>query len=76
MTPHPTLEQQLEQALRALQSYQELDTDQADDEAFIARGNGFCDQKYSQQFIDLQLAQLTARVADLQQRIKNRNHDI
>ncbi|MBQ9418505.1 MAG: hypothetical protein IJU19_08015 [Bacteroidales bacterium] len=75
MTPL-TLEQQLDQALRQLESYRDLDTDQADDPSFIARGNGFCDSKYSQDFIDMQIAQLTARVADLQNRIKHSHHDI
>lgn len=71
-----TLQQQLEQAQHLLQSYQDIDTDQADDESFIARGNGFCDSKYSQDFIDMQIAQLTARIADLQNRINHSPHDI
>ena len=59
-----TLEEQLEKARRLLSSYQELAIDQEDDDAFVARGNGFCDRKYSEDFIEMQIAQLTARVAD------------
>jgi hypothetical protein len=61
-----TLEEQLEKARRLLSSYQELAIDQEDDDAFVARGNGFCDRKYSEDFIEMQIAQLTARVADLE----------
>ena len=49
-----TLEQQLEEALRLLKSYQDLAVDQQDDDAFVARGNGFCDRKYSDDFIEMQ----------------------
>ncbi len=68
MTP---LEQQLEEAQRMLDSYIDLASDQTDDEAFVARGNGFCDRKYSDEFIEMQIAQLTARVANIKQRIEN-----
>ena len=61
-----TLEEQLDKARRLLSSYQELAIDQEDDDAFVARGNGFCDRKYSEDFIEMQIAQLTARVADLE----------
>ena len=65
-----TLEQQLEETLRLLDSYQELAADQDDDDSFIARGNGFCDRKYSEDFLQLQIAQLTARAADLRKKIE------
>ena len=64
------LEQQLEEAQRLLSSYIDLAVDQEDDDAFVARGNGFCDRKYSEDFIEMQVAQLTARVADLKQKIQ------
>ena len=57
---------ELEEARRLLASYQDLLVDQADDDAFVARGNGFCDRKYSDDFIEMQIAQLTARVAQLE----------
>ena len=64
------LEQQLEEAQRLLTSYIDLAVDQEEDDAFVARGNGFCDRKYSEDFIEMQVAQLTARVADLKQKIQ------
>ena len=63
------LKRQLEETQRLLDSYIDLATDQADDDAFVARGNGFCDRKYSDDFLEMQIAQLTARVANLQQKI-------
>ena len=65
-----TLEQELEEARRLLTSYQELAVDQEDDDAFVARGNGFCDHKYSEDFIQMQVAQITARIADLEKKIE------
>lgn len=62
-----TLEQQLEEAQRLLNSYLDLAIDQEDDDAFVARGNGFCDRKYSDDFLQMQVAQLTARIAQLEQ---------
>ena len=65
----PSLEQQLQQTLRLLNSYTDLLADQTDDPAFVARGNGFCDTKYSEDFLQMQIAQLSARVADLRKKI-------
>ena len=65
------IEQQLEESRRLLASYQELAIEQEDDDAFVARGNGFCDRKYSEDFIQMQVAQLTARVAELESKCKN-----
>jgi hypothetical protein len=62
------LEQQLKEAQRLLASYQDLAVDQEDDDAFVARGNGFCDRKYSDDFLQMRIAQLTARVADLKRK--------
>ena len=60
------LDKELEEARRLLASYQDLLVDQVDDDAFMARGNGFCDRKYSNDFIEMQIAQITARVAQLE----------
>lgn len=65
----PSLEQQLQQTLRLLDSYTDLLADQTDDPAFVARGNGFCDTKYSEDFLLMQIQQLTARAASLRQQI-------
>ncbi len=65
-----TLEEQLKETLRLLDSYQDLSVDQEDDDAFVARGNGFCDRKYSDDFLQMQIAQLTARAAEIKEKIK------
>ncbi|MBO4587125.1 MAG: hypothetical protein J5677_04845 [Bacteroidales bacterium] len=65
-----TLEEQLEETLRLLDSYQDLSVDQEDDDSFVARGNGFCDRKYSDDFLQMQIAQLTARAADIREKMK------
>ncbi len=66
-----SLEKQLEETLRLLDSYQDLAVDQDDDDAFVARGNGFCDRKYSDDFLQMQIAQLTARTAELKKKIQH-----
>lgn len=64
-----SLEEQLEETLRLLSSYQELAVDQLDDDSFVARGNGFCDSKYSDDFLQMQIAQLTARAAQIKEQM-------
>lgn len=66
-------EEELKAARRLLASYQDLAVEQEDDDAFVARGNGFCDRKYSEDFIEMQVAQITARVADLEKKIHDNN---
>lgn len=66
MTP----QQELEEVQRLLASYQDLAVDQDHDDAFVARGNGFCDRKYSDDFLQMRIAQLTARAAELQSQIQ------
>jgi hypothetical protein len=68
-----TLEEQLEETLRLLDNYQELAVEQEEDDSFVARGNGFCDRKYSDDFLNLQIAQLTARAADIRKKLKTEN---
>ena len=55
-----------------LQNYEEVFSSLEDDD-YVARGNGFCDRKYSDDFLQMQIAQLTARAADLRQKMKNNN---
>ncbi len=71
-----TLEEQLKETLRLLDSYQDLSVDQEDDDAFVARGNGFCDRKYSDDFLQMQIAQLTARAAEIKEKIKKIAYDL
>ena len=47
-----------------LDNYQELYSSLEDDE-YVARGNGFCDRKFSDDFIEGQIAKYRARVAEL-----------
>ena len=68
-----SIEKELDEAQRLLASYQELAVDQDDDDAFVARGNGFCDRKYSDDFLQMRIAQLTARVAELKLKTENNN---
>ncbi len=65
------LNEQLDETLRLLESYQDLATDQEDDDCFVARGNGFCDRKYSDDFLQMQIAQLTARAAAIRKEMQN-----
>ena len=71
-----TLKEQLEETLRLLNSYQDLSVDQEDDDAFVARCNGFCDRKYSDDFLQMQIAQLTARAAEIKEKIKKIAYDL
>ncbi len=53
-------QQQLQQLLNNyLELYGELDSD-----AFVARGNGFCDAKYSNDFIEGQIAKIEKKLSE------------
>ena len=69
------IEKELEKTRQLLACYQDLLVDQCDDDAFVARGNGFCDRKYSDDFLEMQIAQLTAREAQLEEIIKKQSHN-
>lgn len=60
---------ELERLRKLLANYEELATDMSDDDSYVARGNGFCDTKYSEDFLLMQIQQLTARAASLRQQI-------
>lgn len=60
------LENLLQKQQRLLLNYEELSVEQDDDEAYVARGNGFCDSKYSPEFIDDQIARIRQRIHQLQ----------
>ena len=64
-------EEELEAARRLLASYQDLAVEQEDDDAFVARGNGFCDRKYSDDFVESQLEKYQKRVEELKKWIQN-----
>lgn len=62
---------QIEQQQRLLLNYEELATDAMDDPAYVARGNGFCDTKYSDDFLSSQVSAIRARIAELQCLLQN-----
>ena len=51
---------------KLLLNYQELEVDIEDDAAYVARGNGFCDAKYSEDFIEGQIDSITKRIEQLE----------
>ena len=59
---------ELERLRKLLANYEELATDMSDDDSYVARGNGFCDTKYSEDFIESQIAHLRQQIAVLEKR--------
>lgn len=53
-----------------LRNYEELAVDIEDDSAYIARGNGFCDAKYSDDFLQTQADNIRRRIAALEQALQ------
>lgn len=47
------------------QNYLEV-ADELDDPSYVARGNGFCDTKYSEDFIESQAEKYRQRIEDIQ----------
>ena len=60
----------LEAIDRAIANYEELDSD-LDSPEYVARGNGFCDSKYSEDFIEGQLEKLRHERQTLEQLLSN-----
>lgn len=48
-----------------LANYEELLTDCMDDDSYIARGNGFCDSKYSDDFIEGRISEIKKQIEAL-----------
>lgn len=61
---------EIEQQQQLLLNYLELATDMEDDAAYIARGNGFCDAKYSDDFLQGQANKIRNRIAELQRMLQ------
>ena len=57
---------EIEQQRKLLLNYEELEVDMEDDAAYIARGNGFCDAKYSEDFLQGQVDKIRARIVELE----------
>lgn len=60
-----TLGRLLEDNRQYLQNYLDL-ADDLDDPSYVARGNGFCDTKYSEDFIERQIAKYRRRIEDVE----------
>jgi len=63
-----TDDNELQRLKQLLANYEDLATDMVDDDSYVARGNGFCDTKYSDDFIEHQMEQLRKRIAELEKR--------
>ncbi|MBR3528302.1 MAG: hypothetical protein IKN84_01415 [Bacteroidales bacterium] len=74
MTSQNTLEEELARIERAIANYEELDSDMENPE-YVARGNGFCDSKYSEDFIEGQLEKLREERTALLEQLAKRNHE-
>lgn len=61
---------EIEQQQQLLLNYLELEVDMEDDSAYIARGNGFCDAKYSEDFLQSQVDKIRSRIAELENLLK------
>lgn len=61
-----TLERKIAALDLAIANYEDLDCDMESPE-YIARGNGFCDSKYSETFITSQLERLKKEKAELEE---------
>ena len=61
---------EIEQQQQLLLNYLELEVDIEDYSAYIARGNGFCDAKYSEDFLLGQADKIRTRIAELENLLK------
>lgn len=64
-----SLKQLLQYYQQLQQNYLEV-ADDLDDPSYVARGNGFCDAKYSEDFINGQIAKCQQRIQDIQSWMK------
>jgi len=64
--PEGGLNALLEMNRRYLKNYEELEGD-LDDPSYVARGNGFCDAKFSEDFVEGQIAKYKSRVDNILQ---------
>ena len=62
---------EIEQQQQLLFNYEELEVDMVDDDAYVARGNGFCDAKYSEDFLEEQVKRIRSRIDVLRSMLDN-----
>ena len=58
----------IRQIEQAIENSEELDSDM-DNPEYVARGNGFCDSKYSEDFINGQLEKLRKEKEELEKKL-------
>lgn len=58
------LKSKLAEIQQLINSYQEVESD-LDSPEYVARGNGFCDAKYSEDFIEGRIADLSAKAEQI-----------
>ena len=63
------LRQELVRLQQLLDNYEELNCDIENPE-YVARGNGFCDAKYSEDFLEGQMSQIRCQIADIEKQLK------
>ena len=63
------LKAKLAEIQQLINSYQEVESD-LDSPEYVARGNGFCDRKYSDDFIEGQIEKYAQRVKEIEGWIK------
>ena len=59
-----TDDKELARLRQLLANYEELAADMVDDDSYVARGNGFCDTKYSDDFIEQQIEHLRQAISE------------
>lgn len=64
------LNNELKKLQMLLDGYEELDCDMENPE-YVARGNGFCDAKYSEDFIEGQIASIRERMEKIKKQLES-----
>lgn len=64
------IQAELERQRNLLVNYEELMVDVEDDSAYVARGNGFCDAKYSEDFLQGQVDAIRQRIIELEKMLE------
>ena len=63
------LKSRLTEIRQLIANYQEVESD-LDSPEYVARGNGFCDAKYSEDFLQSQAEKIRNRIAELQRSLQ------
>jgi len=69
------LRQMLDESRARLENYREV-LSSLDDDDYVARGNGFCDSRYSTDFIESQIEKYEQRVKEIETLLNAADSDI